>query len=116
MTKIMVKDLCQYAIFEQDGIRLREEILRYYGKGNTIILDFTDISLFATMFFNASIGWLVLKDGTEVVSDNIIYTNLSDLGQTTWKHSFENAVEVRANPLYKEALTSYTDGNQEEEF
>lgn len=116
MIKIMVKDLCQYAIFEQDGIRLREEILKYYGKGDTITLDFTDISLFATMFFNASIGWLVLKDGAEVVSNNIIYTNLSVLGQATWKHSFENAVEVRANPLYKKALANYTDENQEEEF
>lgn len=115
MVVIKVKDICSYAVFEQDGIKLREAILREMAQGNDITLDFEGIDLFATMFFNASIGWIVLRDGPEVIEHNVSYTNLTELGQSTWEHSFQNAINVRNDPDYQEALKHYAEDESEDE-
>ena len=107
MAVLKVSDVCRYAIFEQDGVALREKIMDVYDNGENVTLDFEGISLFATMFFNASVGWLVLRDGPETVNSRIKYINLSELGETTWKHSFNNAIQVRNDPVYQQAVQNY---------
>ena len=114
MVVIKVKDICPYSVFEQDGIKLRKVILHELEKNNTVRLDFEGIDLFATMFFNASIGFIVLKDGPEVIEKNVSYQNLTELGQSTWEHSFQNAIEVRNNPTYQEALRHYDEESEDE--
>lgn len=115
MVVIKVKDICQYAVFEQDGIKLREAILHELEQNNDVEIDFVDINLFATMFFNASIGWIVLKFGPEIIQNKVSYTNLTELGQSTWEHSFQNAINVRNDPIYHEALKHYNDDEGEGE-
>lgn len=109
---IKVNEVCNYAIFEQDGIKLREAILSQLDKKEQIVLDFENIQFFATMFFNASIGWLVLRYGPEWINEKISKINLSDLGETTWKHSFDNAVQIRQDPAYKEAVAHFGDEDE----
>lgn len=105
---IVVKDICSYAMFDTDGEKLRDAINANWD-ADTIILDFKGIQLFATMFFNASIGWLVMQYGEEEVVQRIKPCNLSRLGEETYQHSFENAVAVRRDPQYAEALAKYPD-------
>ncbi len=111
---INIKDLCKYAMFETDGILLRNKILETWEKDptSTFMLDFFDVKMYATMFFNASIGWFVLRYGAEETARRITTCNLTLLGQETWKHSFENAIEVAENPEYQEILARY-DANEE---
>lgn len=104
---INVKQLCEYAMFEEDGIRLREEIVKLWNENaeNIVVLDFKGVDMFATMFFNASIGWLILHYGEENVNSRIQTENLNQLGDDTWKHSYDNAIEVSKDPQYKKILS-----------
>ena len=107
MITIKVKDICQFAMFEQDGINLREKIQNALSTGDTILLDFDGISFFTTMFFNASVGWLVLNKGPEMVKKKITKINLNELGKTTWEHSYNNAIKLRENNDYLEAVKTF---------
>ena len=106
---IYVKDVCQYAMFDTDGIALRHRILQHWNTNKKIILDFEHIGLFATMFFNASIGWFVMQYGDQEVKERISVINLSALGLETYRHSFDNAVTVRQNSALQDALSTYTE-------
>ena len=105
--RINIKSLCEYAMFETDGEVLRTAIEEIWNNDptSTIILDFSDVDMYATMFFNASIGWLVLHHGEDTVRTHIITENMTKLGADTWKHSFENAITVANDPQYKKILS-----------
>jgi len=104
---INIKSLCEYAMFENDGEKLRENIEEYWKEDKTdiVILDFSDVDMYATMFFNASIGWLVLHYGEEIVKERLRVENLTKLGEETWKHSYENAIAIAKDPQYKKILS-----------
>ena len=113
MITINVKDISQYAMFEQDGIKLREAILKALQHEEMVILDFEGVDFFTTMYFNASIGWLVLTKGPSYVAEKIKTNNISELGQLTWKHSFENATRIGENEDYKEAVRCFNENEGE---
>lgn len=112
---IRVYEICPYAMFEEDGIALREKILADWEKDpdSTFVLDFDRISMFATMFFNASIGWFVLHKGEEETKKRIHYEKLTILGEETWKHSFSNAIRVANNPEYQHYLSQHDPADEE---
>jgi len=91
MITIRVQTITKYAMFEQDGIRLREAICDALQKEAEVQLDFEGVEFFTTMFFNASIGWLFLSNGPLYIEEKIQIVNLTELGEITLKHSFENA-------------------------
>ena len=109
ITTIYVKDICQYAMFDADGMLLRTKMLEAWNKGDSILLDFDHIGLFATMFFNASIGWFVMKYDPAEVEARIETRNLSQLGQDTYHHSFANAIAIKSHPDVQAALSTYAD-------
>ncbi len=108
-TTIYVKDICQYAMFDTDGMLLRAKMLEVWNAGNSVLLDFDHIGLYATMFFNASIGWFVMQYDPAEVEARIKTKNLTPLGQNTYRHSFENAIAIKNQPNMQTALSSYTD-------
>ena len=115
MTTISVQSIAQYAMFEQDGIRLREAIINTLKNEKIVELDFDGVEYFTTMFFNASIGWLVLFKGPSYVKDRILFKNLSELGEQTWQHSFDNAIKIRNDDDYKDAVQNYDEEGNEGE-
>ena len=112
---IEVYKICPYAMFEDDGIALRNMIIEDWNKNADLIftLDFNGIAMFATMFFNASIGWFVLHKGADETKKRIRYTNLSKLGEETWAHSFSNAVGVANNLEYQQYLSQHDPADEE---
>ena len=56
MKTIYVQDISHFAAFDEDGKTLRREILSVLDADPTekIELDFSGITMFSTMFFNAS--------------------------------------------------------------
>ena len=95
--KISVSKLIENGLTESNGIILRkkmEEELEKINEEDIIILNFKNISLFATPFFNASIGYFVLKLGKEKFDKIFKLDEISELGLNTYKHSYDNAVEM----------------------
>lgn len=99
MSTIIVSDISKTALSANAGLKLREKILEEFEKGEgTVTLDFTDISVFATMFFNACFGYFVKEyRNFEIVDERIIRKNLNVLGESTLRHSLENAKTVLDN-------------------
>lgn len=90
MVNVKISDVSRYAMTEEDGIKLRNIIIEEIEKDNNVTLDFSNITLFATPFFNSSIGFMYLKLNEEY-DKRIFVTNLTTLGETTYQHSIDNA-------------------------
>ena len=91
---IKVADFSKFGLAEDDGVKLRNQILEKIKLGNTVIIDFEGISFFATPFFNASVGYCIKKIGVAQFDELVKFINLSKLGESTYKHSRENAVRI----------------------
>lgn len=94
MTQIRIIDICPMAMTENQGFLVRNAMANAASANESIVLDFEGISLFATMFFNASIGYYIVEKGVDYCTRNIKLINISDLGWETYTHSFENAKEI----------------------
>ncbi len=92
---IKVKEIFDMAFSYENGMDLRRAINDGLKSGEKIIVDFSDITVFTTMFFNACSGHYVLNNSLEWYNQNIECINLSELGEQTHKHSIENAERKR---------------------
>lgn len=95
--RIIISNYIKNGLTENNGLIIREKIeqaLKELNEGDTIVLNFNGISLFATPFFNSSIGYFLLKLGPRKFDEVIQLEDISDLGQNTYQHSYENAVEI----------------------
>lgn len=100
MAKIIkIKSFAEMAMTEDDGMHLRKEIADGLADSDSVILDFSDIDLFATPFFNASIGYFVMKLTPDTYNKQICVENLSDLGKETYGHSYQNAISIYENKI-----------------
>ena len=84
-----------------DAAKLNEAIQPVFEKGQKVVVDFSGISIFTTLFFNNVFAKYILKIGPEQYQAVFEIVNLSDLGQTTYQHSYDNAVSYYG--LSKEA-------------
>lgn len=113
MNKIMVNELTQMAMTESAGMMLRKEIENLLKTEKKVVIDFSGISLFATMFFNASIGHFVMTLSPEMCRNIFELINLSELGMETYTHSFENAEEIYNNKNKQSVIGEITQNNIE---
>lgn len=93
MKEIPVKKLTgKNAISIQNGANLYESIYPSIVSGEEVLLDFEGVELFASPFFNASIG-LVLKDiDVTQLKERVRMKNLSELGSQLLNHVISNAI------------------------
>ena len=95
MSKIIrITDIVNIAMTEEAGKALRQLMAKAFNAYNEIVLDFDTIELFATPFFNASIGYFVLNLSPEKYKNSISVINLTDLGMETYLHSLDNAIAI----------------------
>lgn len=92
--KIIISELITNGLTENNGLILRKEVEKILDECDSIILDFKDITLFATPFFNSSIGYFVLNLGPEKFDKIFKIEQISELGKNTYNHSYENAVQI----------------------
>lgn len=104
MKKILVKELFSSAFSESKAIVLREEIEKILAQKETVVIDFADISKYTTLFFNFSTGYFVSLLGPEEYNANIKLEGLSDLGESTYKSSYDNAIEKYNPKMHDEIL------------
>ncbi len=91
---IKILDYCKMALSEVDGKKVRTIIENEIAESHTVVLDFSGINIFATPFFNSSIGYFIMKFSPEEYEMKIKVANLTKLGVDTYSHSKENAEEI----------------------
>jgi STAS-like domain of unknown function (DUF4325) len=85
------------AISMQSGGRLRKELLKALAAEEKVELDFSGVVLFASPFFNSSIGFL-LKDLTiEELQERLVFKDLSDVGRSLLNLVIGNAIKYYSN-------------------
>lgn len=63
------------------------------SQNQKIQIDFSDIKIFTTLFFNIALTKFIVQFGPQKYAEMFDILNLSEVGQSTYQHSFENAVE-----------------------
>ncbi len=72
-------------------------------------MDFEDIKLFTIMFFNASIGYYILKYSPEKCKNIFSLKNISKVGEQTYKHYFENVEDIFKDVSKVDIIRSVTE-------
>lgn len=91
---IRVAQIAEIAMTEDAGMELRKKIAEVLKKCEKVVLDFENVMLFATPFFNASVGYYIFELSPEKYQEVISTKNLSALGKETYDHSVENAQSI----------------------
>lgn len=79
------------ALTLEDGLKLYSIIKPALLKGQGVEIDFSGITLFASLFFNAAIGQLLRDFKPEALNTLLVIINLNASGLDTMKRSIENA-------------------------
>lgn len=105
MEKILVHELIKTGFSLDEAQKLFEQIDKkvkaHSNLKEKIIIDFNGVKFFTTQFFNNSISKYILTMGPEEFKKIFEIINLSDAGQSTYQHSFENAVSYYNLPAEK---------------
>lgn len=103
MTKIRVADYTNEAASMGSGKYIREILEPLIEDKKEIVVDFEQITRFASPFFNNSFSALGIQYGFDSV-ENIQLDNLSEIGRETYTTSMENAKLLCENPKYKDEI------------
>lgn len=75
-----------------DAKILDQQIIPLFEKGEKVSVDFQGIKIFTALFFNNVFAKYILKVGPQKYKESFAIQNLTPLGQTTYQHSYDNAV------------------------
>jgi hypothetical protein len=93
MSQIKVFELTgRNAISMQNGERLYNSLRSELISNDSIDVDFKGVELFASPFFNASIGLLLKDISIEILQQKLSIINLSDVGKDLLNHVIANAI------------------------
>lgn len=101
---IKILDYCSAALSFTNAEIIKKIIEENIETSDKIILDFEGIALFATPFFNLAIGHFVIKLTPEVFDNKIKCKNLTELGEATFKYSYDNACMIYKNSINDERI------------
>ena len=93
MKTIMVKDHIETAFSTDDANILKSAIDKVLDENERVILDFTGITIFTSLFMGSMISKYIQMLGPEDYKNKIQVWGLSDLGQETYDHSLAFATE-----------------------
>lgn len=98
METIVVKNYIDTAFSLDDAKRLQEPIESALQSTSKINIDFTGIEYFTTLFFNNAITKYVVRLKPDEYKMRINIVGLSELGKTTYSHSYDNALDYYNTP------------------
>lgn len=91
--KIKVNKYIETAFSIEDAQAIDSIIEAALKQDEKITIDFKGISFFTTLFFNNAIAKYVLKLNPQGYNDRFQIVGLSEVGETTYKHSYDNAID-----------------------
>lgn len=98
MEQIKVFDLTgRNAISMQNGEKLYKALHEALIAGDKIEVDFDKVTLFASPFFNASVGLLLKDIKVESLQRQLAIINLSEVGRDLLNHVISNAIAFYSN-------------------
>lgn len=92
MEIIKVSNIIENAFSSSQAEILKNEMENYLNEKKEICLDFSGIDKFTTLFFNFSTGYFIGKLGKDEYNKLVKIINLSALGESTYKNSYNNAI------------------------
>ncbi|MEL4474165.1 STAS-like domain-containing protein [Shewanella algae] len=94
MKSILVKEIVGYnAISMNSGNKLKELILESWNGNERIELNFIEVEVFASPFFNASIGVLLKDKKIEDLQGKLVFSNISEHGKKLLNLVISNAIK-----------------------
>lgn len=91
MIRIKVNDFLPSAFSNEQAELLKSKVSDVL-KEDKIVLDFSGITKFTTLFFNFSTGYFINLLGKEEYDSKFDIQNLNELGESTYIHSYNNSV------------------------
>ena len=88
----------------QDGQKIYNAIYPELKAGHTVELDFSEVEIFASPFFNFAIGQLVKDIQTDTLNQLLKVSHLNSVGMKILKRVIENSKEYYSNPDKRKAL------------
>ena len=88
---IYAKDYIKTGFSMEDANKLQEAIKNSL-LDEKITIDFSGIKIFTTLFFNNALTKYVMNFGPEKYKEKFEVINLSEIGNVTYQHSLENAM------------------------
>ncbi|MBR1865552.1 MAG: STAS-like domain-containing protein [Lachnospiraceae bacterium] len=92
MANIYVNDFLPRAFSNDQAELLKQKINEVINHEDKIVLDFSGITKFTTLFFNFSMGYFITQLGKEKYDSMFELKNLNQLGESTYIHSYNNSV------------------------
>jgi STAS-like domain of unknown function (DUF4325) len=94
----------KYAIAPKDGQELYDLIFPLIQSGEVVELDFSDIKVVTTAFFNVSTGMLLKDFSRNDLNRQIHVTGLDSDSQNILQQVMDNAEHYYTDPSYKKAV------------
>ena len=103
--KILVKDqIGPRCIIKEDGQKIFDAIHEALKKGESIILDFNDVTQFASTFFNFAIGELLKEIKEDDLRRLLHLEGLNETGSLVVERVIENAVKYNSDINYRKIV------------
>lgn len=94
MNPIVIKELIgANAISMNSGRKIREEILLEWNNSEKIILEFSEVEVFASPFFNSSIGALLKNKKISELQEKLVFNGISEHGRRLLNLVIDNAIK-----------------------
>lgn len=116
MEKIKVCDFIESSFSNAQAMILKAVIAKKLAKNpDRVVLDFSGITRFTTLFFNFSTGYYLKMLGKEEYDRTFELINLSELGQSTYYHSYNNSLndEMKDKKINNAILDILSNPNEE---
>lgn len=96
MKKIKIKELINsdYAVSMQTGSILNKELVNIWDIEDVIELNFEDLKVIASPFFNASISYLLKDRQLNEIQQKLKFENLPSYARAILNQSIGNALEI----------------------
>ncbi len=88
----------------QDGQKVYDAIYPELKAGHQIELDFAEVEIFASPFFNFAIGQLVKDIQTDTLNELLKVSHLNPVGMKILKRVIENSKEYYSNSKARQAI------------
>lgn len=93
------------AMTQEDGKAVYDLIHDPLRQGETVELDFEGVDVFASPFFNASVGRLLEDLERDALNAQLLFEHLSGFGERVLRRVIENAEEYyAASPEHRRAM------------
>src|SRR5437870_5171543 len=113
--RLPIREICTFALTQEDGQTVFDQIAPALRTGEPVELDFKGVRVFASSFFNASLGQLLRDFKREDLRRLLKLENLTAEGQDVARQVIDNAEKYYSAPEeYREAQRKVIEAIAEE--